>query len=172
MHISSFVFRQVRPNFVYRIQAQAKGVRKINPFRMKHFLMMMIVAALLLACSNKPRVVDFKETDNYFYAGKVQHPTLLKITTQADFDKHFGIVAFMGDGGKATEIDFSKQFVVAKVLPETDTLDDLKPVALTQESGKLHLTSTVKHVERRDYTIQPCFILIVDRKYVDDELTE
>ena len=159
MHISSFVFRQVRPNFVYRIQAQAKDIRKINPFRMKHFLMMMIVAALLLACSNKPRVVDFKETDNYFYAGKVQHPTLLKITTQADFDKHFGI-------------DFSKQFVVAKVLPETDTLDDLKPVALTRESRRLHLTSTVKHVEKRGYTIQPCFILIVDRKYVDDELTE
>jgi len=91
-------------------------------------------AALLIlaACDNKQfstpaeegkdvtKEVAFEIAKNYFFKNDQAIPTSPKITTEEDFEKLFGMATTMGEDGKPTEIDFTKKFVLAIVLPVTD----------------------------------------------------
>ena len=72
----------------------------------------------------------------------------------------------MGKGGEVTPIDFRRSFVIAKVLPVTDRDTELRPMKLAKTGhAELELTYRLKTGERRSYSMQPIFILIVDKRY-------
>ena len=97
----------------------------------------------------------------------------LKITSQAEFDKQFSAAAFMGEKGKVTKIDFSKEFVIAKVLPVTDKETILKPIRLVENGkDKLQLFYSLKEGKQQSYFTQPMFILIVGNKYKSYSIQE
>ena len=66
--------------------------------------------------------VPFTEAKNYFVnntVGEDKNGTL-KIETQEAFNELFSPATTMGEGGKPTEIDFKKQFVIAVISATSD----------------------------------------------------
>lgn len=108
--------------------------------------------------------VAFSVAKNYFVknnATKLRNP---KIETAEVFNSLFGIAATMGKEGKPTAIDFTRQMVIAVVLPETDRETALEPVSL-QKNGQGEMTLTYKMVvgPPQSYTIIPSLIVIADK---------
>ena len=136
------------------------------------FLFSMIMC-LFTSCSSNKDLVDYTEARNYFHRNDAAIPHDLKITSQAEFDIQFSAAAFMGEKGKVTKIDFSKEFVIAKVLPVTDKETILKPIKLVGNGkDKLQLFYSLKEGKQQSYFTQPMFILIVGNKYKSYSIQE
>ena len=123
----------------------------------------------------------FEVAKNYFIKNDQAIPASSKITTEEEFNKLFGMATTMGerllvgDGtsgmdGKPTEIDFSKQFVLAIVLPVTDIATEITPVKLEAKGDSLFFTYDVKTGEKQSFTIQPFSIIILDRKFENNKV--
>lgn len=108
--------------------------------------------------------VDFTLANNYFVKNAVKKLENPKIETQEQFDEIFGTAAHMGNHGKPTVIDFSKQNVLAVVLPGTDRQTEIYPISLQKdEKGEILLTYEVKVGQKQTYTIRPNFAVIIDK---------
>lgn len=111
--------------------------------------------------------VPFVEARNYFVSNTFREGQLAdpKIESEEEFDAVFGMARTMGEGGKPTEIDFSKQYVIAVVGKVSDRSPAMAPVSLRQKKGKIILTYSYKEGEKQSYTSQPSLILIVSKQY-------
>ena len=114
--------------------------------------------------------VDYEVAKNYFFKNDQQIPASPKITTEEEFNKLFGMATVMGKDGKPTSIDFTKQFVLAIVLPVTDMATEINPVKVEVKSDSLFYTYEVKTGEKQTYSIQPVSIIILDKQYEDNEV--
>ena len=92
---------------------------------------------------------------NYFFKNDQVIPEYPKITTEEEFNKLFGMATTMGENGKPTAIDFTKQFVLAIVLPETDFATEINPVKVEEKGDSLLYTYEVKTGEKQSFSIQP-----------------
>jgi len=143
------------------------------------------MAGILVACQHTKRVANVekpnaiavenrKETKmtgiaftvakNYFVrndAGKVHNP---KIETAEEFRQIFGMAATMGKNGRPTTIDFTRQYVIAVLLPETNRTTTIDPVSLRKDAmGEIVLTYKIVVGQEQSYTIIPNLIIVVDR---------
>lgn len=150
---------------------------------MKKVLFTFIALITLTACGNKQatasstdnsednNVVAFEVAKNYFFKNNLGIlPASPKITTEEDFNKLFGMATTMGKDGKPTAIDFSKQFVLALVLPVTDRATEINPVKVEAKDNSLFYTYEVKKGEKQSFSIQPVSIIILDKKYENNEV--
>ena len=142
---------------------------------------MAFAALIMAACENKQAVapteggeasneVAFEVAKNYFFKNNQQIPESPKITTEEDFNKLFGMATVMGEDGKPTPIDVTKQFVLAIVLPVTDMATEINPVKVEAKSDSLFYTYEVKTGEKQTFTIQPVSIIILDKQYENNEV--
>ncbi len=138
--------------------------------------MFLLASGLLTAsCATGNRAVNYSEARNYFFRNDAKQPTeLLIIHSQADLEQYFGEAAFMGKGGEPTKIDFSKQFVVAKVLPVTNHPTNIS-LRRIERNGDKHLT-LVWHIAVNDtpqsYSMQPMKLVVLDKKYEGYRISE
>jgi len=110
------------------------------------------------------RVIPFTALKNYFVRNDVMKSVESKIETPEKFEEIFGMATTMGEEGKPTEINFSQQFVIAVVLPETDTATTLYPLNLKKDtSGKLRLQYHVERGTRQSFTTRPFFAVAVSK---------
>lgn len=109
--------------------------------------------------------VSYKVANRYFVKNNVDGAVPAKITTQQDFDKYFGAAAVMGKDGLPTTIDYSKEFVVAIALPETNKNTEIVPSKIRSNSGALNVYYHVKEGTPGSYSIRPFQLLIVSKKY-------
>lgn len=124
----------------------------------------LLACAAMLATSCAPAEnVPFETVKNYFFRNDAEVPASPAITTQEQFDSLFGAAAFMGKDGQPTEIDFGEQFVIAVVLPETDTETTLKPVSLTRSGGTLTFTYSKAEGNKVSYTMRPLLLVAADK---------
>ncbi len=144
---------------------------------MKHNPLMLLLAAGMLtaSCATGNRAVSYSEARNYFFRNDAKQPTeLLIICSQAELEQYFGEAAFMGKGGEPTKIDFSKQFVVAKVLPVTNHSTNIS-LRRIERSSDNHLT-LVWHIAVNDtpqsYSMQPMKLVVLDKKYEEYQISE
>lgn len=121
----------------------------------------------LTSCSSSRESVKYSIADNYFVRNDAVMPHNRKIMSQEEFDKCFGAAAYMGKHGQPTEIDFQKNFVIADIMHVTDTLTHISPLTLKNMKGRLLLESEVKTGGKMSYFMQPCYIIVVSRKYAD-----
>lgn len=131
------------------------------------FLSLMLIFALG-ACQNSKNEteVPYQEAKNYFVNNTVEKLDNHKITDQETFESIFGMATTMGDEGRPTAIDFSKEFAIAVVLPETQKQITLHPKKLTQdEKGTLTFRYSKEKGEDLTHTIKPVLIVIVDNQY-------
>ncbi len=142
---------------------------------MKKILFAFSVLLAIAACTNKPVTavenneesseVAIEVAKNYFFKNDQVIPEYPKITTEEEFTKLFGMATTMGENGKPTAIDFTKQFVLAIVLPETDFATEIKPVKVEEKGDSLLYTYEVKTGEKQSFSIQPVSIIILDKQY-------
>jgi hypothetical protein len=108
--------------------------------------------------------IAFRVAKNYFVKNTVEKLDNPKIETAEKFNEIFGMATTMGNDGKPTEIDFSKQYVIAVLLPETDLLTTVEPVSLQMnETGDITLTYQSVVGQKQPFTTKPNFAIIVDK---------
>ncbi len=110
--------------------------------------------------------VEYELAKNYFkrndikFAGN-QH----MFDSRGIFEQFFGMATTMGEEGKPTPIDFSKQFVVALQEPDSNRIAEFNIKSFTKTGGNLNLTYSVKYGEALTYTSSNTCIIIVDKKF-------
>ena len=144
---------------------------------MKKVLFAFAALIALAACGNKQAAtptsegnvesteVAFEVAKNYFFKNDQVIPEYPKITTEEEFNNLFGMATTMGENGKPTAIDFTKQFVLAIVLPVTDFATEINPVKVEEKGDSLLYTYEIKSGEKQSFSIQPVSIIILDKKY-------
>lgn len=119
--------------------------------------------------------VRYVQARNYFFRNDAKQPGgLLVMHSQAEMDRYFGQSAFMGKGGEPTQIDFSKSFAVAKVLPVTDQLTRIEPLRI-ERTGKKAMRVVWRVTvsgSKQSYAILPMCILVIDNQFKDFALSE
>lgn len=147
---------------------------------MKKILFAFTMLLAMAACTDNPvsavenngesSEVAFEVAKNYFFKNNQVIPETPKITTEEEFNKLFGMATTMGEEGKPTTIDFTKQFVLAIVLPQTDMATEISPVKLEEQGDSLLYTYEIKTGEKLSFTIQPVSIIIIDKQYENKEI--
>lgn len=131
-----------------------------------------LAAVAMTSCAVSNETVNYKEVKNYFYRNDApKGEQLLKLTTQVEFDRYFGAAAFMGKNGQPTLIDFKKDFVIAKILPETNRSTEIKDIKLAKSSnGHLTFSYSTTDKEPQSFSIRPTVQITVSREYVNAKL--
>ena len=133
----------------------------------------MIVIVVSVACNSVKsgdsalnQEVPYKEARNYFVKNNIDaaidNP---KFEDKESFDKVFGMATTMGENGKPTSIDFSKEFVVAQIEDPSTQKVELKPISVRKNSNLLEIRYRKIVGENQSYTSQPAMLLILDKKY-------
>lgn len=86
----------------------------------------------------------------------------LLIRSREKLDSVLGMAATMGKDGMPTLIDFDRQFAIACIHPETDSMDQLETRELKMTDDRLTLQLSVIRGEKQSYTIVPLQLLVVD----------
>ena len=145
---------------------------------MKKILFAFAAMIVLAACENKrvsapaegdetSNEVAFEVAKNYFFKNNQEIPASPKITTAEEFGKLFGMATTMDKEGKPTEVDFTKQFVLAIVLPVTNLATEINPARLEEKGDTLFYFYDAKVGEAQSYSTQPISLIILDKKYAD-----
>ncbi|MBQ4029156.1 MAG: pyridoxamine 5'-phosphate oxidase family protein [Prevotella sp.] len=147
---------------------------------MKKVLLAFAVLLGLVACTTNKATsaeksvvsseVPFTVAEHYFFNKGQDIPVNPKITSEELFKQLFGMATVMGENGKPTKIDFSKQFVLAVVLPVTDINTEITPVKVEEKGDTLFYHYDVKTGEKQSFSIQPLSIIILDKKYENKEI--
>lgn len=132
------------------------------------FSFLLLTSVALTGCKPVPAAdedgaVAFEVARNYFFKNNQPIPANAKISTQEQFSQLFGMATTMGPEGKPTPIDFTKQFVLAVVLPPSDIAMDIQPVQVKAQGDTLFYTYDVSLGERQSFQSQPLSIIILDR---------
>ena len=134
-------------------------------------LSLLMVTLALTACfygknaKREMESVPYREARNYFFNNGDTLREGQKITNRKDLDRYFGLAAFMGKGGEPMRINFSKEFILPIVLPETDVETDIKAIVLTGNAQTLHLSYRVETGEKQGFTTQPIKLLVVSNEF-------
>ena len=77
----------------------------------------------------------------------------------------------MGKNGQPTQIDFKKDFVIAKILPETNRSTEIKDIKLAKSSnGHLTFSYSTTDKEPQSFSIRPTVQITVSREYMNAKL--
>ena len=111
--------------------------------------------------------IPFTPGKNYFVRNdyKKEEHANPKITSKQEFDKVFGAAPFMGEKGKPTAIDFSKQYVLSVIGELTDRNTEIGLVSLQQTGNTIVINYKITEGEKMLMTMQPMLLLVVDNKY-------
>lgn len=118
---------------------------------------------------SKTNLIPFKVAKRYFVNNTVAAGLMeiSMISTEAEFNKYFGMAAVMGEDGIPTSIDFSKEFVIAVINESTENIHEIKFHSLTKNDGDTTLNySVINNQPGNSY--RNCLIVIIDNKYKGD----
>lgn len=143
---------------------------------MKNIFLFAAAAAVSVSCSSAKTgmqtfhaEVPYKEAKNYFVKNNQEEASAnSKFESQQEFDKVFGMATTMGENGKPTAIDFSKEFAVAQIENPSSQKVELKPVSVKKNAEMLEIKYRKIVGGIQTYTSQPALILIIDNKYKGD----
>lgn len=112
-------------------------------------------------------IIPFFEANNYFVKNtyKNKEVATLKVISQEEFDEVFGPAAVMGENGKPTQIDFSKQYALAVIAPITDKQTSVTANSLTYRDTEIVFDYKITEGEPQSFTIQPFLLIVVDKEH-------
>ncbi|MCL4638506.1 MULTISPECIES: hypothetical protein [Olivibacter] len=160
-----------------------KGLVRKFPIIIIPFMAMNVIA--FLSCSNQQKRMNSEDmvnahttnsdelevpyvlAENYFVRNDFDETSLStpKISSREEFDKIFGMATVMGDQGKPTPIDFTKQFAIAVISPADELAVKMKAVSLQKKEGHLLLRYKQDIGAKLSMKIQPFLLLVVDKKF-------
>jgi len=144
------------------------------------------IAIVLLACNTQTdgkqktvsektisadsiKEVSYETGKGYFVKNTIEDKDLtLKITTQADFDKYFGTATVMGERGKPTVIDFSKQFVLAVIAESSSKEKNITMPDIKSKDNGLHISYKIEEGIEQTFVSRPVLLLLIDNAYNGD----
>lgn len=133
----------------------------------KAFLILsMFCFFVLLSCQSNETEIPFKIAKNYFVKNSIENLDNPEIADAEEFERTFGMATIMGEDGRPTSIDFSNEFVIAVVLPETNKDIKLEAKKLTQDkNGNLTFTYSKEEGEELSHTIKPSLIIVANKQH-------
>ena len=132
---------------------------------MKKLILLALAATMLAACGQK-KDIPFEVAHNYFVRNDVTESVPAKIASLEEFERYFGMAAFMGKKGQPKPIDFETQYAIAVVLPETNHCTELHAESLVDDGQKLTFTYLVDVAPKENtWTQVPMLLIFVDRQY-------
>ncbi len=155
-----------------------------NTHNMKKLLLVIAFAGLFLtSCNNTTKNgnegamnetgdVSYTVLNNYFVNNTFTELDNPKIETQAKFDEVFGMATTMGPDGTPTPVDFSKQNVIAIVVPETNMETTITPLSLKRDDGNLKLTFRKTQGQQQSFTTRPFIAIAIDKSEKGDVVLE
>ena len=134
-------------------------------------LAVMAMAAMLSSCAvNLGGVTaNYYRMNNYYVNNHLSSGThKLVIHNQHDFESVFGEAAVMGRNGQPTRVDFSRQFVVALILPETNRQTSVEVALVRRLGDRLYFSYIIEQGHATSYTMRPYTAIVVDRMEPSD----
>lgn len=130
------------------------------------FLTASTLALMLQGCTIFQQI-PFRQAEGYFVLNTATNTTISnpKISTKEEFDRIFGAAATMGPKGMPTAIDFSKEYVIAAIEPETNRAVRMKPRLVQYRDDKVDLVYLVYLGETQTFTSRPALIVVVPNEY-------
>ena len=127
---------------------------------------------MLSGCNDvKPSDSGYRELKGYFVRNDVFDGILTeKITSQEKFDRYFGAAATQSQ--QPEPIDFSKEYVMAVILSNTDHATVILVDSLVHSGNKARLYYSVQTDGPQSYTIRPVLLLGIERRYGNIEVTD
>lgn len=129
---------------------------------------MLTVCAVTSSFGQNKSNIPFKLANNYFVNNTFKRSDITgnKILSAIKFAEIFSMATVMGNDGKPTSIDFTKQFVIVVIDEVTDFNTTLIPEKLVKISNKkLNFEFETKIGEKQTMTTRPFIIIIVAKKY-------
>ncbi len=121
-------------------------------------------ASSTMNVDNELKNIDFKIAKNYFVNNTIDSISNPLIETQSTFDSIFGMATVMGEDGKPTAIDFSKQVVIAVMVPETEFITSIIPSRISKnKEDKIIFSYIIEQGQKTTYTMVPSCILIISK---------
>lgn len=110
--------------------------------------------------------IPYKILEKYFVKNTIKELPDPKIETEEQFKNVFSPAAIMGEDGKPTVIDFSKQYIIAVTKLATDTALKIIPVSLLYSADRtIVYTYRLEKGTKQSYSVKPVLGIVVDRKY-------
>jgi len=108
--------------------------------------------------------INFTVLKNYFVKNTVTNLVNPKIETAEKFNEIFGMATTMGENGKPTQVDISKQYIIAVVLPVTEFATSLQIIRL-QKNAQNQIKLTYKSIvgKKQSFSIRPFIAIAVDK---------
>ena len=129
---------------------------------------MLAVFAVTTSFGQNRSTVPFKVATNYFVNNTFNKSDITgnKILSAEKFAEVFSMAPVMGNNGRPTHIDFTKQFVIVVIDEVTDFDTELLPRKLVKISNKKLIFEFERKIgEKQTMTTRPFIIIIVDKKY-------
>lgn len=118
------------------------------------------------ASKNAGKAIPYEVAERYFVRNDIKGLPPRTITSAEEFQRYFGMASVMGAGGRPTDIDFNKSFVICIATDPTDIDTDLSVISLSEtDKGRLDLRYSVRRGDKMTYMTQPIMILVVSKKY-------
>ena len=133
--------------------------------------MTIAIVALMSSCAvNLGGVTaNYYRMSNYYVNNNLSNGThKLVIHNQQDFESVFGEAAVMGRNGQPTRIDFSRQFVIAIILPVTNRQTVIETALLRRLGDRLYFSYIIDEGHATSYTMRPYTAVVVDRNEPSD----
>ncbi len=129
-------------------------------------LSVMMGMALNLSSCGTSESISTTSMERYFVRNDIDSYTPRLIQSQEELETYFGMATVMGANGKPTPVDFSKKNVIAIIDSATDRETEIKVTSVKKQDDKLVVSyKVVTSGEPRSYSIVPCLLLQIDKKY-------
>ncbi|MBR5725909.1 MAG: hypothetical protein IKX56_04145 [Muribaculaceae bacterium] len=135
------------------------------------FSLMAIALMTMTSCSVNLQGVtaNYTRMNNYYVNNNFPDGThKLVIHNQQDFENVFGQAAVMGRNGQPTRIDFSRQFVVAMIMPVTNRQTTIETALLRRLGDRLYFSYIIDEGHKTSYTLRPFTAVVVSRNEPSD----
>lgn len=116
--------------------------------------------------------IPYEVMHNYFLKNNVNGISYPLITNDKEFQGLFGMATAMGENGRPTPVDFSKEFIVAVVLPETNVSTEIIPLRMVKNEKEVKFLYKVKRGEKMSYRMLPVLLVKVNNEYRDEVVLE
>lgn len=128
-----------------------------------------VMSLLCISCvtsgksEKQSTAMDITKAQGYFVKNTilVNEPQGIVFKNQQQLDSIMGMAATMGVNGRPTSFDFSKEYGVACIFPETDSSKVLELIDYTIKEGKGLLSIKVITGAKQTYRIVPNLLIKV-----------
>jgi|GEM_PF-901594 len=107
--------------------------------------------------------ISYEVAKGYFVKNtfSIQQPTPIVLANKAALDSIMGMAATMGANGKPTDFDFSREYAIVFIYPETDSSVVLHPGSLELKADTARLLVSIEPGVKQGYRMVPSLLLKV-----------